>query len=1643
MNYNTSSQILVLGMHRSGTSAIAGLLNMLGVYYAPADQIMPADEGNEKGYWERLDVYRTNQNVYWDLGLEWDRVSHFKLRCLTEKSHQIFNTHSNKIIQEMDRYRPWMLKDPRLCLLLPLWRPNLTCPICVCVYRDPMQIAHSLKKRNNLSLQVGLALWEKYTLQFLKDSTEIKRIAINYEDLVGNPVKVTHQFYRKLVELDVPGLTLPTDTKILSFISPKLFHNKTSHGLYSQYLNKQQYELSCLFKSGKILAQSDLPSLSKGAFEHLEDYERRYFLEQELTIEKAKSHESSNKFAIKATNELEKSNKLIELSRHTLDESISCLRQSSTEINNFGRLQNDILDNLRICKLHQDELINNENKQDDLVTTIKKETIEASKSLSTRIKEVENHHQDLLHSLSDNKSFGTQLKNIELSQQHTTEFLSQFERRQQLYFARELERVYMYLEELKKLDSYKKELENEKEKNTVLSRKIKTLKENIYKSNNKLDSLEIESNKTIATLNHKLSQLREQYNTKRTSETIKHKQVKLLLRWMDELSDAVPNLLKSYTWKIGRIIINTFFYIQFKKPKPGTWIRIYKIFNEFSRFRKNIGEPLTTGKTQLSIPIIKDTCNLTVDIIVCVHNALSDVEKCLDSIIKNTDHAYTLFIVNDGSDLKTTEYLTSFQKKNAHVRMYHNTEAKGYTTSANIGLKASSSDYAILLNSDTITPTGWLIPLLECGESDERIGIIGPLSNAASWQSIPLRFDTNGDWAINELPRGFDISQMSELVYQLSSKSFPKVAFINGFCFVIKKRVIDNIGYLNEKAFPYGYGEENDYCLRATSKGFHLAIADQAYIFHAKSKSYTHATRLKLSKQSSNTLKIIHSEERINKGIQELNGNKALNFIRQRVEQYLQGYLSNLILKTFPRILFIMPVRGGGGGAHSVIQEVAGMRALGIDAVISTQTRYREQFQKNYQRYYAKGTHFKFYTHDNEIKSFASSFHIVVATVYHTVKLLKEIANENPNILPGYYIQDYEPWFFDKGSEQWQIAYDSYTLIPNIIAFAKTEWLCDIVKQKHQLIVNKVAPSIDKDLFIPNTSRKANTFPVTVCAMIRPSTPRRAPVETLAILRNLKHKYKEKLFIILFGASDKELRTLQVPLDFEFENHGVLTRESVAELHRKADIFTDFSSYQAFGRTGLEAMSCGCTAILPINGGTHEYAKHEKNCLLVDTTSSSKMQLSLERLVTDHYFRSELQANAVQTAQDYSVSRACLSELSLLRNAWLKHQIKFHHKTSSTDTNNKCLSELRIAIIPVQIKPTPAGSCYIRLIRPLQHPKVSDKVTIVLNDVSSLHTSRANLVIVQRNALKKLSEVDKIIHYCEIHQSRLCLEIDDDLLHLHEKIDHIGLPREELDALNAIASNADQITVASKKLMELFSSINPNTIYIPNSLDEQIWLQKDAQNHFIFPQKKHTNDIKFLYMGTPTHTQDLLLIEEAWARIKDKYGDRASLDIVGGIDINATKLGNFHSLFNHVLAKGLEYHQFVAWLLSHNVWHIGLIPLASTKFNRNKSYIKYLDYAAMGLSIVCSDLEPYQDVVKNEMNGLLVSNDTNSWYIAIERLINDEQLRNNIAKNAFEDLCENHILQNTANNFFTSYQSLCVSETNELDPVAWTVDRPR
>ena len=258
-----------------------------------------------------------------------------------------------------------------------------------------------------------------------------------------------------------------------------------------------------------------------------------------------------------------------------------------------------------------------------------------------------------------------------------------------------------------------------------------------------------------------------------------------------------------------------------------------------------------------------------VDIIIPVFNSWDLVKTCIDSVLatRQSDR-HKIILINDCSDKEVLSQLTNSYAKVPNFTITSNEINLGFTKSANLGLKASSAPMVIILNSDTVVSGGWIEKLERQLFSSPEIGIVGPLSNAASYQSIP-RTEANEieiqslQTPVNEIVSGFTIEELNSYLEQKAPSHKFRVPLVHGFCFVVRREVIVDIGIFDDISFPSGYGEENDYCIRAVDSGWSLAWALDTYIFHEKSGSYNLDKRRSLVESGSKVLKEKHGSDRM------------------------------------------------------------------------------------------------------------------------------------------------------------------------------------------------------------------------------------------------------------------------------------------------------------------------------------------------------------------------------------------------------------------------------------------------------------------------------------------------------------------------------------------------------------------------------------------------------------------------------------------------------------------------------------------------------------------------------------------------------------------------------------------------------------
>ncbi len=224
--------VVVMGMHRSGTSLLASILDRLGCQGPKTP--LPPSQWNPKGYFESSELVKLNDEILAALGSGWDDWSaastgwHDSPRFLEFRERIAEGLNS-----EYGKASLIYLKDPRLCRLFPLWNDALSdlgfSPVCIHTHRNPVDIARSLEARNGnpVEPQQAMLLWMRHVLDAEMASRGLPRIFISYDRMLESWSEVADRA-ESAFGFPWPVLRRSRESRISGIVDPSLRHNASS-----------------------------------------------------------------------------------------------------------------------------------------------------------------------------------------------------------------------------------------------------------------------------------------------------------------------------------------------------------------------------------------------------------------------------------------------------------------------------------------------------------------------------------------------------------------------------------------------------------------------------------------------------------------------------------------------------------------------------------------------------------------------------------------------------------------------------------------------------------------------------------------------------------------------------------------------------------------------------------------------------------------------------------------------------------------------------------------------------------------------------------------------------------------------------------------------------------------------------------------------------------------------------------------------------------------------------------------------------------------------------------------------------------------------------------------------------------------------
>ena len=892
----------------------------------------------------------------------------------------------------------------------------------------------------------------------------------------------------------------------------------------------------------------------------------------------------------------------------------------------------------------------------------------------------------------------------------------------------------------------------------------------------------------------------------------------------------------------------------------------------------------------------------------------------------------------------------------------------------------------VLLNSDTEVPRGWLTRLTAQAYAGKRIATVSPFSNNATICGYP-------DNQAGPIAYAHPLNEIDQTCRTVNAGRFVDLPTTVGFCMYIRREALRQVGEFDAERFTLGYGEENDFCLRATALGWQHRLACDTFVYHQGSVSFGDQTD-QLSQ-------------------------RAMQLILQRYPSYLRDIGRHVGLDEAAPARFAVTAglfrRSGLPIILMVVHELGGGVRRHIDGVMQ---RLEREARFLLLRATDRGAELSIPALPNhpvltlpaervdDMAAMLRSMNLSRVHIHHLIGMTMDVSAliRKLGVPFDTTVHDYSAICPQINLLPWR---DSlYCNEPDIaacnacIANRTTQGARDIISwradQAWQLrdAARVLCPSNDvlarlgrfgldaNAILAPHDPVEAAPWKLTITPPGRGKQTGRAGKFRIAVLGTLvDHKGGRTVASV---AEMADPRTTQLHLIGDIDgafsaaarNRIKLTgpyqdSELAGLIETVAPHLIWFPAVwpETFSYTLSAAIDAGIPIAATLIGAHAERLAGRPHSWLVDVATSPAGWIRMFAEIRAALSRTEATTTPIRpSVQDFYAADYLRPRPAPARRRKAKP---------------------RIAVLPERFDlgfVTPCG--YIRLLQPLHHLAAAGDFEFVLATPESIFDHPAEIIVTQRSAMPDVATVNRLAAHARSVGATLVFDLDDDLLAIPRSHPEATLLRPRAAVARRMLDVADSVFLSTPGLAERLSSLRPDAVVMENGLDERIWTTPAPPSQ--------DQPIRILCMGTTTHERDLAMIEPALLRLKAEYGERVVIDVVG-MTSRAELPAGLNRLSPPANAMR-SYPGFVNWLTSAEpAWHIGLAPLLDTAFNLGKSPIKAMDYAALGLAVLASDTPVYQGCIADGPAGQLVANDAASWYAALTWLLRNPEARRAIA----------------------------------------------
>jgi GT2 family glycosyltransferase len=325
--------------------------------------------------------------------------------------------------------------------------------------------------------------------------------------------------------------------------------------------------------------------------------------------------------------------------------------------------------------------------------------------------------------------------------------------------------------------------------------------------------------------------------------------------------------------------------------------------------------PPITRAAPDSLPAVESGAR-AIDIVIPVYSGVEETVTCIESVIATVKSPAHIIVIDDASPDRDMAAALARLAATGAITLLHNQRNLGFPATANRGLMLHPDRDVVLLNADTEVYGDWLSRLRAAAYNEQQVATVTPLTNSGSIATYPSSEDP-------AVPSRF-AAELDRLAANINSAGTIDIPTGVGFCLYMRRDCMNEVGYFDAETFLKGYGEENDFCMRATRAGWKHLLATGIYVRHSGSRSFG-SRRAALYERNLRLLNLRHRD--YNAIVQAYLKRDPAHLARRQLDEAR-------LLDADRRNVLVVSLNAEGGVDRAVQERVAAIRREGLSPIL-------------------------------------------------------------------------------------------------------------------------------------------------------------------------------------------------------------------------------------------------------------------------------------------------------------------------------------------------------------------------------------------------------------------------------------------------------------------------------------------------------------------------------------------------------------------------------------------------------------------------------------------------------------------------------------------------------------------------------------